>query len=138
MSVKKLSLSDLNNKIITSAFIVFSALVAYVISYILEVWEAYSGFVARMLQNEILRQGIPLLSAFIVFLSIRFNLKLVKWADEVVNEVSKVVWPSRRDSVAMTVVVSVIIVIAGCLLAVFDLASGYVYRQFVDLLSRSF
>jgi preprotein translocase subunit SecE len=56
---------------------------------------------------------------------LHYNKKINGYCDEVVTEIRKIVWPSRRDTMAMTLVVCVIVVFSGFCLAVFDGISGY-------------
>jgi preprotein translocase subunit SecE len=47
------------------------------------------------------------------------------WGDEVILEIKKVIWPSRKDTVAMSIVVVVMVIISGLIVSSFDFISGY-------------
>jgi preprotein translocase subunit SecE len=60
----------------------------------------------------------------------QFNEKIIAWTEDVIVEVSKVVWPSHRDTMAMTIVVCVFVGIASLLLVVID----FVARNLVQMI----
>ncbi|OFZ11249.1 MAG: preprotein translocase subunit SecE [Bdellovibrionales bacterium RBG_16_40_8] len=55
---------------------------------------------------------------------------MIEWAENIILETSKVVWPSRKDTIAMTIVVCVFVAIASVLLFVIDNVS----RELVNLI----
>lgn len=84
----------------------------------------------RMYSIDMVGHGVPIAFGLLVFLLLQFNPKTLLWAEEVVLEVSKVVWPSQKDTVGMTIVVCVFVAIASALLVVIDfVAQGAV--QFI-------
>lgn len=50
------------------------------------------------------------------------NPRIHKWASEVASELSKVTWPTRRETWSATVVVLIVSIIAAAILGVFDAA----------------
>lgn len=50
------------------------------------------------------------------------NPKINKFSNEVAAELSKVTWPTRKDTYAQTIVVVIVSVIAAIILGVFDAA----------------
>ena len=61
----------------------------------------------------------------------QFNKNVTKWADEVVLETSKVVWPTRKDTTAMTVVVCVMLIISSAVLGFFDFSATELVKLLV-------
>ena len=121
-----------NSKIITVSFVAASFLAAVTTSILLETAAASFGFVAQLYAQDGIRHGVPVTVALVTFAVLQFNKKTVIWADEVVLEIRKVVWPSRRDTTAMTVVVCIMLAISCAILFVFDYISTEVVRIMVQ------
>ncbi len=119
-----------NKKIITVSFLLTAALALLVTRVLLETAAAAYGPIAKLYNQDLVQHGLPLLVAFVTFCCLQFNKKVVNWADEVVTETYKVVWVSRKDVVAMTIVTCVMVIISSVVLAVFDITS----RQVVNLI----
>jgi len=115
-----------NSKIITLSFAIAGALVGLVVSLLIKAFSGAFAVVARASDSDLIRHGVPLLFGFGVFAFLQFNPRIVAWADEVVVEVRKVVWPSRKDTTAMTMVVIIMVFISSLIISTFDLFSGYV------------
>jgi preprotein translocase subunit SecE len=115
-----------NSKIITLSFAIGAFLLGLVVSLLIKAFAGAFAFVARAADADLVRHGFPLLVGFVFFLVCQFSPKIVTWADEVIAEVKKVVWPSRKDTTAMTIVVCVMVLISSLIISAFDLVSGYV------------
>ena len=126
-------MEDSNRKYITLSFVAAGILAAYVGSVILDTLARTSGTFARLLDNDIILHGFPVALGFICFFVLQFNPKTVTWADEVIVEVRKVVWPSQRDTVAMTIVVTFMLILSGVLLGAFDVVSNFVVNYIVGI-----
>lgn len=114
-----------NAKVITVTFMLAGVLVGYVVSYAMSTAAALSsGNAAHFLSRDLVHHGLPVLVGLLVFLSLQFKKSVVEWADEVVTELRKIVWPSRKDTTNMTVVVCIMVVLSGAVLGLFDFASG--------------
>ena len=114
-----------NRKIITVSFVLIAALVWIVSGLLLETAGATLGIVARAMDNDLFRHGLPMALAAVTFLVLQFKKDYVVFTDEVVTEIKKVVFPSRKDTTAMTIVVTIMLLISGFLLWLFDVLSGY-------------
>ena len=119
-----------NNKIITISFLIAAFLAAVVVNVLVETLAASSGFVARLYAQELFRHVLPVVFGIATFGILQFNKKTLTWANEVVLEIRKVVWPSRRDTSAMTSVVCVMLAISCVILFVFD----YFSREAVSII----
>ena len=125
-----------NNKIIMVSFLITAILVGIVVTVMMETAAAVAtGAFGRFVSGDIMRHGLPVVAGFAVFFFLEFNKSVFTWADEVVAEIRRVVWPSRRDTVAMTVVVCIMLAISGVTLGIFDVISGTVIDW---LLHRNF
>lgn len=120
-----------NHKVITISFVLAGVLAAVTLNVLLESLAASFGFVARFYAQEMVQHGLPLLVGLATFASLQLNKKTVAWADEVVLEIRKVVWPSRKDTTAMTIVVCVMLAISCVILFVFDYISSEIVRMVI-------
>lgn len=119
-------------KLVTVSYL-GSAILAYVVVNVLfKSLAGAFGFVQKWYGVEWVNHGLPILAAVTTFFVLQFNSKILNWTEEVILEVSKVVWPSRKDTVAMTVVVCVFVGIASGILFVIDIVS----RNLVELIIR--
>lgn len=121
-----------NNKIMTVSFVVAAFLVGLVVSVILDTLQGVSGVFVRMNAIEAVKHGIPIGSGILTFVLLQFSPKVRAWADECIVEVKKVVWPSRKDTTAMTSVVCVMLLIAGVTLGIFDLVAGNIVKLILN------
>jgi preprotein translocase subunit SecE len=131
-------LEDSNKKIRALAFILSGALVALTVDVLFESLSVTFGAVARLHNDPTMRHGIPIGLGVITFLVLQLNGKVRTWADECISEIRKVVWPTKQEVTAMTVVVCVLVGIIGLLLGIFDLVSGQVVTAFVQTNFLSF
>ncbi len=122
-----------NQKYITVCFVAIAIIAAYVMSIIIETLSMTWVLFARYFQGDLMIHGLPVATGLVTFLLLQFNPRIVTRADEVIIETQKVVWPSQKDTMGMTFVVTVMLLISGLLLGVFDLISGYVVNYIIDL-----
>ena len=114
---------ETRKKIITLSFVVASFLASLVISVLLDTAIGSSAFVARWVRGDLIRHGFPVFCGVVTFFVLQFNKNIFSWADESVLEVSKVVWPTKKDTVAMTVVVCIMLIISSIVLGSLDFIS---------------
>lgn len=122
-----------NKKVITVSFIGAGALTAYVLSVILQLLQASVSFFARLAENDLFTHGLPVGAGILVFLYLQFNPKTVKWAEEVVVEIRKMVWGTMKDTVAITIAVCIMVIISGVVLGLLDFVSSKVINYFISL-----
>jgi len=130
-----------NSKIITISFMACGILIGIVAYVLLESLAAVAtGSIGRFFGQEIVRHGFPVGLGLISFFVLQFNKKIVSWADEVVSELRKIIWPSRRDTIQLTIMVCVMLMISGLVLGAFDVLSGtfidwLLHHNFMGLIS---
>ncbi|MES3036741.1 MAG: preprotein translocase subunit SecE [Bdellovibrionota bacterium] len=122
-------MDNTNSKIVTLSFLTLSALIGFTIATLLKVFSGAFGFVARAMDLDIVRHGLPVTIALGLFLYLQFNKGILAWADEVIAEIKKVVWPPMKDTRGMTIVVVVMVLISSVIVSVFDMFSGFVLNQ---------
>lgn len=120
-----------NQSIVNFAFVVAGFLAYFVTSLIFEVLADAFGPVAMLRNNEAIKHGLPVLVGVGTFLTLFLNKKIHVFADECVQEVRKVVWPSQRDTMVMTAVCCVMVIVAGIGFGLFDLAASQLIKVFV-------
>lgn len=121
-----------NQSLVNFAFVMLGFLAYYVTNSIFEVLAGTFGAVARLHDNVTVKHGVPVGIALLTFVILFMNPKTQTWADESIAELRKVVWPSRRDTTAMTTVVCVMVVICGIALGLFDFAASQLIKVLVN------
>lgn len=117
--------TNVNNKIITISFMVTGILLGIVAFILVDSLAAVAtGGFGRFLGQDMVRHGLPVGLGIVTFVALQFNKRVLEWATEVVIELRKIVWPSRRDTMAMTIMVCIMLVISGLILGAFDVISG--------------
>lgn len=125
-----------NNKTITVSFMVAGILMGILFMVIVDTLGAVTtGGFNRFVTQEWVRHGVPVLVGFVTFIVLQTNKKIHSWGDEVTTELKRVVWPSRKDTTAMTIVVCVMILVSGVMFGLMDVVSGSVIDW---LLNRNF
>lgn len=124
-------MEKVNQKILTLSFLIFSALISVSFSLLMKTFAGSFGVVARLHDLDIIKHGLPVLIGLALFVYLQFNSKVLAWGDEVVVEIKKVVWPSKKDTTGMTVVVIVMVLISSLIITAFDFLSGYIINYFI-------
>ncbi|MBC7419905.1 MAG: preprotein translocase subunit SecE [Bdellovibrio sp.] len=117
------------SKIVTLSFLVFSVLIGYTVSTLLKVFSGAFGSVAKAMNYDLFKHGLPVALTLALFIYLQFNSKILVWADEVIIEIKKVVWPPGKDVRGMTIVVVVMVLISSVIVSFFDMFSGFVLNQ---------
>lgn len=117
-----------NSKFLTLSFAIAGALAGVTLHLLIKSFSAAFGIVARFADSDMVRHGLPVVIGLAVFAALQFNPRVVNWGDEVAVEIRKVVWPSRKDTTAMTIVVLIMVAISSVLITSFDVASGAVLK----------
>jgi preprotein translocase subunit SecE len=123
---------DSHQSIVNFGLVMAGFLAYYVSAVLFEVLSGSFGAITRLRSIEAVKHGVPVTFGLITFLILYFNKNAHVFLDEAVTEVRKVVWPSRKDTVAMTTVCCVMVVMAGLVLAFWDLLCNQVIKLFVN------
>ncbi|KYG65918.1 preprotein translocase subunit SecE [Bdellovibrio bacteriovorus] len=118
-----------NSKILTISFATAAILVALTTSLLIKAFAGAFGVVARMTDSDAVRHGFPIVLGLVVFSVLQFNPKVLAWGEEVVTEVRKIVWPSRKDVTAMTIACVIMVLISSVIISTFDLVSGFIINH---------
>ena len=121
-----------NQSIISVSFVAAGFLVYIVVAVMFETLAGTFGIVARVHNIEVVKHGVPVIAGILTFACLYFNKKVYQLADESVTEVKKVVWPSQKDTTAMTILVCVMVLLTGVGLGVFDYISSQLIKLFLN------
>ncbi len=118
-----------NKKIITVSFVALSLLVALVVHLLLQFLAQSFSFFTRIESNELLSNGLPVGIGILTFVSLQWNKTVVNYSEGVVSELLKVVWPSRKDTGLMTIVVVITLIISGVVIGAYDTIWAYLINN---------
>ncbi|MGE0762448.1 MAG: preprotein translocase subunit SecE [Bdellovibrionales bacterium] len=121
-----------NQKVMMLSFVIAGLLSLLVSRVLFDTLGGVFAVVERWRSIEAVKHGLPLAIAAAVFLSLQLNPKVKVWADEVISEIRKIVWPSQRDTTITTVAVCVMVVVAGLGLSVVDYVSSVLIKWIVN------
>ncbi|MGZ3775473.1 MAG: preprotein translocase subunit SecE [Bdellovibrio sp.] len=114
-----------NSKILTLSFAIAAMLVGLTTSLLIKAFAGAFGVVARAADSDLVRHGLPVVLGLVLFIVLQFNPRVLAWGEDVVTEIRKVIWPSRKDTVAMTIACVVMVLISSVIISSFDLISGF-------------
>jgi preprotein translocase subunit SecE len=120
-------------KISTISFMAAALIVWLSVTTLLRTLAGSFGIVQRLYGSQVVSHGLPILIAVGLFAFLQFSPKILNLTEEVVLEISKVVWPSRKDVIGMTIVVVVMVFIASVILLGVDTLAREVIKLLVDL-----
>jgi preprotein translocase subunit SecE len=119
---------ETTKKVVTMSFLVAGLLAYLSVSVLFKALAGSFGPVQKLYSIDLLAHGLPILSFLLVFGLLQFRPAAVTWAEEVILELAKVVFPSGKDTSAMTLVVCVMVAISSGILFFFDTMA----RAFVE------
>ena len=125
-------MDKLHHKIMMVSFVGFAFVLAAIVRTMLEVLASSIGSFAVIYDQDLVRHGVPAASGIALFVYMVASAKTRVWAQEVIAEVAKVVWPSKKDTTAMTIVVTIIILVSGFMLGAFDFFSKNLISLIID------
>jgi preprotein translocase subunit SecE len=126
-------MDNTTTKVLTLTYAVAGAIGGVTLHMLIKSFSAAFGVIARAADSDMVRHGVPVIFGLLVFAILQFNPKVNVWGEEVVSEVRRVVWPSRKDTVAMTIVVLIMVAISSLLITGFDWASGNFLKLIMGL-----
>lgn len=114
-----------NSKILTASFAIAAMLVGLTTSLLIKAFAGAFGVVARLADSDVFRHGLPVALGLVTFAVLQFNPKIHTWGEEVVSEIRKVTWPSRKDVTAMTIACVIMVLVSSVIVSTFDVISGF-------------
>lgn len=122
-----------NTKTITMSYAILAALIGFSVSMLLKSFAGAFGVVARLVDSDLVRHGLPVGIGLLTFALLQFNPKVVAWSEDVVSEIGKVIWPSQKEVTGMTVVVVIMVIISTVIVTAFDFASSSILQILMDV-----
>jgi len=116
-------------KWVYGGFLAFSALIGYVS------WAACARLAGlydletKIPRIDLILQGFGILVAAASMGVLSLNAKTLNYMNEVVSEVGKMTWPTRKETIPATIVVMIMVLICGAILGLFDLVFAGLLRQ---------
>jgi preprotein translocase subunit SecE len=126
-------MENTNSKIITASLAFAAVVLGVTIHLLIKAFAGAFGIIARVAEYDVVRHGLPILAGLTLFGVCQFHPTIRGWADEVVAEIRKVVFPSRKDTVAMTTAVIIMVLISSLIITVMDWASGLGLNALINL-----
>lgn len=108
-------------KVVNVSYLVLSGLVAFlVLTALMKLVDVYD-IESKLSAAEYIVRGLSILIGVVLFVCLYRNQKVNSFMNEVVLELlTKVSWPTSKDTVSATIVVLITVVIAGIVLALLD------------------
>ncbi len=128
MSDKKLQ-----SKVVTMAFVAIAFVTATVFKVLMTSAAAASGTIARFYAQDWVQHTLPVAIGVLTFVALQFWPKAKTVGEEAVTELMKVVWPTKQDTVAMTTVVCVMLLISSLIIGFFDFISTHLVKTILTL-----
>lgn len=109
-----------HQKWVSLSYLAVAGLVGYVVlSVALKLGGMYD-LEARVRNIDLIFQFVAAIAGMITFLALYKNAKSNQFMNEVVLELSRVTWPTQKDTASATVVVIVMVIISGVVLGLLD------------------
>ncbi len=121
------------NKIMMVSFVCGAFLVGYTIQVLNTLLASSWGAYARLTDSEIVSNLLPIAAGLLFFIYLVSSKKVRQWSQEVIVEISKVVWPSKKETTALTVFVCIFMIFTGILLGIFDYFSSQVIQAIIEM-----
>jgi len=121
-----------NKKVVSVSFVIAGVLIGIVTRVLFDTLGGMFAVIERFRSIEEVKHGLPVVAGVATALALFMNPKVREWADEVVSEIRKIVWPSQRDTAVTTTAVCVMVVVAGLGLSVIDYVSSILIKWIVN------
>lgn len=121
-------MSSSQKKWIAFSFLAFSALLSYLLSTLLHFLSLSYDWEAKVRHVDTFIQGGTLGAGLLCFLLLFLNPRIHQFMGEVVLELSRVTWPTPRETAMSTWVVTVMVLISGFVLGLLD----YLWTQLLS------
>ena len=112
-------------KWIQTSIAVLCMIIVYVLISFFDQMNEWFELESKLTSFVFIAQGLSVAIGLAVFVYITTNSKTATFLSEVYEEVTKVVWPDKNETVKHTVGIMISVTIIGVLLSLFDLAASY-------------
>ncbi len=119
-------------KWVNLSYLALAALLGYVVFVGAIKLSAVYDLEAKVRYADLMVRGLSVASAGLLFLVLWKNAKANQFMNEVMVELSRVSWPTQKETLSATVIVIVMVLISGMILGFFD----YVWTEFIQWILR--
>jgi preprotein translocase subunit SecE len=107
-------------KWVNLSYLALAAILAYLVFAfslnVIAIWDLET----RVRNVDLVVRGISLAAGLILFAVLYRNDRANRFMDEVMNEVSRVTWPSTKETTSATFIVIIMVLISGLILGALD------------------
>lgn len=109
-----------HQKWVNLSYLAIAILFGYIISSVAGKIVGAYDLEARVRNIELILRGISVLAGAILFVGLYRNEQANQFMNEVVVELSRVTWPTPKDTTSATMVVIIMVIISGMVLGFLD------------------
>lgn len=117
-----------HQKWVNISYLLAAVLLGYIVFSVAGKVVATFDLETRIKNVEMILRGASVVSGALLFLGLYRNDQVNQFMNEVVVELSRVVWPPQKDTASNTLVVIIMVVVSGLFLALLDYAWVYVMK----------
>lgn len=121
-----------NEKLLTLSFASFAFLIGLSLHLILKSFSGAFAVIARLNENDLFKHGLPVIVGLGIFFYLQFNKTTIEWGREVILEITKVVFPTKSDTTALTIVVVIFVLISSVIITLFDFISSFIVKGIIN------
>lgn len=107
-------------KWVNLSYVVAAALLGYIVTELANHASGVFDLEARVRHFELWARGAGVLCGALLFLFLVRHQKTNQFMDEAALELSRVTWPTQKDTYRATIVVVIMVLISGAILGAFD------------------
>jgi len=107
-------------KWVNLSLVAAAVLLGYIITSLLHHLSGTFDLEARIRNFELWVLGAGVLAGILLFVLLSRHQKTNQFMDEVALELSRVTWPTQKDTSRATIVVVIMVLISGAILGLFD------------------
>jgi len=109
-----------HQKWVTLSYLAVAALLAFVALQLGQKLVGAYDLEARVRNAELMLRGFSVLAGVVLFVALYRSEQATQFMTEVVVELSRVTWPTRKETSAATVLVIIMVIISGLFLGFLD------------------
>jgi len=113
-------MENTNQKWVNVAFLAFSVLIGYILFVALFKLAGVYDFEAKVKNIDLVIRLVSMGLGAVLFLGLYKNESANQFMHEVVTELSRVTWPTNKETVSATFVVLIMVLITGLILGLVD------------------
>lgn len=109
-----------NQKWVNLSYLALAALLGFLVSAFMAKVVGIYDLEARVRNIDLIVRGLSVLAGAILFFALWRNEKVNQFMNEVVVELSRVTWPTQKETTSATMIVIVMVVVSGMILGLLD------------------